>query len=49
MSDGEDWIVPEVAVQTVDEHVSAGGRLGFLVVADGSGETALGFDGCPSH
>ena len=49
MSDNEDWIVPEVAVQTVEEHVSPDGRLRFLVVVDASGDIALGFDGCPWH
>jgi hypothetical protein len=41
--------VPEVAAQTVEEHVSPDGRLRFLVVADPNGDLALGFDGYPWH
>ena len=49
MSDLNDWMVPDVALQTVEEHVSPDGRLRFIVVAAPDGDLALGFDGYPSH
>jgi hypothetical protein len=41
--------VPEVPVQTIEEHVSPDGRLRFLVLSYPDGDVALGFDGYPSH
>jgi hypothetical protein len=41
--------VPEETLQTVEEHVSPDGRLGFLVVAAPDGDLTLGFDGYPWH